>query len=177
MVGGQRGEHHVACGLSPLVRARLALTRTEGTLMMLVRILMVSAAVTLLAACGRTEPVDTARPNATTDAGGRAAPTPPATSVPPDNSATNARDRDGATMTPMDQKENEVDLTLTKKIRQGVIDAEGLSITAKNVKIITADGRVTLRGPVKSVDERNRIVAVAAQLAGANNVDDQLEVE
>lgn len=80
-------------------------------------------------------------------------------------------------MTPMDQKENEVDLTLTKKIRQGVIDAEGLSITAKNVKIITADGRVTLRGPVKSVDERNRIVAVAAQLAGANNVDDQLEVE
>lgn len=134
------------------------------------RLLLAGAAVTLVAtACDRSTPVGGTPTSTTTTA------TNPA--VPADNSAKNKRDRDSATMTPMDQKENEADLTMTQKIRQAVVGADGLSMTAQNIKIITADGRVTLRGPVKSAEERSRINAIATQLAGAGNVDDQLEVK
>jgi hyperosmotically inducible periplasmic protein len=93
----------------------------------------------------------------------------------PDNTGRNVRDR-GATRTSGDQSESKADLTTTQKIRQAVMADKSLSMTAHNVKIITADGVVTLRGPVKTEDERTKIAAKAAQLAGADKVENYLEV-
>jgi osmotically-inducible protein OsmY len=98
----------------------------------------------------------------------------------PDNTAVNARDDHRTTREPklpIDQKETQTDVDLTAKIRQRVVGMEGLSINARNVKIITADGRVTLRGPVNSAGEHDTIAQIANELAGKDNVDDQIEVK
>jgi hyperosmotically inducible protein len=95
----------------------------------------------------------------------------------PDNTGRNVRDTEGSTLTPMDQSEKEADVTLTQRIRQAVMDDDTLSMTAKNIKIITVNGVVTLRGPVDNEQERTRIVAKAEQLAGTKKVDNQLEVK
>jgi osmotically-inducible protein OsmY len=95
----------------------------------------------------------------------------------PDNTGRNVRDSGGGTLTPMDQSEKEADVTLTQQIRKAVVDDDTLSTTAKNIKIVTVDGVVTLRGPVDNEQERTRIVAKAEQLAGAKNVKNQLEVK
>jgi len=94
----------------------------------------------------------------------------------PDNTGVNARDRNGQQLTPMDQGGSESDRSTTQKIRQAVVGDKGLSFTAKNVKIITVNGRVTLRGPVNSAAERASIEAKARDVAGAQ-VDNQLEVK
>jgi hyperosmotically inducible periplasmic protein len=94
----------------------------------------------------------------------------------PDNSAENARDRDHQTLTPMDQSNKPEDLRMSSKIRQAVAKDDQLSTEAKNIKIITINGTVTLRGPVKSDGERAEIVAKAAQIAGEANVHSELEV-
>jgi osmotically-inducible protein OsmY len=98
------------------------------------------------------------------------------TAVEPDNSGRNVRDRSGDTKTPGDQSENEADRTITQNIRQAITGDESLSTNAKNVKIITNDGTVTLRGPVKSEKEKTEIEAKAKQVAGVKRVDNQLEV-
>src|SRR5262245_22650617 len=98
----------------------------------------------------------------------------------PDNTARNARDADrvgGNPKLPIDQNENKADIDTTAKIRQRVVKIEGLSVNGRNVKIITADGKVTLRGPVESEAEREKITAIARDVAGNSNVDDQLEVK
>ena len=92
-----------------------------------------------------------------------------------DNSARNARDRGNRTLTPLDQGNGADDIKISQQIRQA-ITAGGLSVNAQNVKIITTNGRVTLRGPVRSADEKMRIAEFAARFAGAGNVDDQLEL-
>ena len=95
-----------------------------------------------------------------------------------DNSRKNVRDRDDATLTPGDQGNTPADLEITQKIRKAlVIDASGYSMTAKNIKIITVNGKVTLRGPVKTDAEKAGIVTLAKSVAGDANVDDQLEVK
>ncbi len=97
-------------------------------------------------------------------------------STAPDNSAVNARDRSDQTKTPGDQAENEADRTISQNIRKELSADDSLSTNGKNVKIITADGKVTLRGPVKSDAEKSTIVAKAQQVAGVKNVDNQLEI-
>jgi len=97
--------------------------------------------------------------------------------APPDNTKVNKRDVGSGSLTPMDQKENQTDLQITQRIRKAVVGDGSLSFTAKNVKIITANGKVTLRGPVKSDEERGAIEAAAVRVAGAGNVDDQIEVK
>jgi hypothetical protein len=92
------------------------------------------------------------------------------------NTGMNVRDRDGNLPTPEDQSNNESDLQITARIRQAILDDETLSVTAENIKIVTVDGRVTLRGPVKSAAEKSSIVAKAQQVAGTTQVDDQLEI-
>jgi len=77
----------------------------------------------------------------------------------------------------MDQSNSASDLKITQQIRQAVMADGSLSFTAKNVKIITANGKVTLRGPVKSEQERQSIETSARKVAGDSNVDDQLEVK
>ena len=96
--------------------------------------------------------------------------------VAPDNSGRNVRDRDNQTKTPGDQSENEADRTITQNIRQAITSDDSLSTNAKNVKIITNDGTVTLRGPVKSEKEKTDIEAKAKQVAGVKRVDNQIEV-
>lgn len=98
------------------------------------------------------------------------------TAVEPDNSGRNVRDRDDQNKTPGDQSESEADRAITQNIRQAVTADDSLSTNAKNVKIITSDGTVTLRGPVKSEKEKADIEAKAKQVAGVKKVDNQLEI-
>jgi hyperosmotically inducible protein len=94
-----------------------------------------------------------------------------------DNTKRNARDADGNTLTPLDQGGSEADRTITQQIRKQVVAHDQLSTNAKNVKIITQDGVVTLRGPVKSTEEKAAIASVATKTAGVKRVDNQLEIE
>jgi hyperosmotically inducible periplasmic protein len=94
-----------------------------------------------------------------------------------DNTKRNARDADGNTLTPLDQGENDADRTITQQIRKQVVDHDQLSTNAKNVKIITQNGVVTLRGPVKSAEEKAAIASVATKTSGVKRVDNQLEIE
>ncbi len=93
----------------------------------------------------------------------------------PDNTGRNARDRDDQTLTTEDQSESKADRMLSQKIRRAVVEDDSLSNSAHNIKIITVDGVVTLRGPVKSAQERNAIGAKAVKIAGADKVKNQLE--
>jgi hypothetical protein len=92
------------------------------------------------------------------------------------NTGVNVRDQDGMAKTPMDQKENEPDINITADIRKRVVDGE-FSLDAQNVKIITQDGKVTLRGLVKNEEEKQNIERIARDVAGADKVDNQLEVK
>ena len=98
------------------------------------------------------------------------------TAVAPDNSGRNERDRNDATKTPGDQSESEADRTISQNIRKAVTADDSLSTNGKNVKIITVDGVVTLRGPVKSEAEKTNIESKAKQIAGVKNVENQLEI-
>jgi hyperosmotically inducible protein len=91
------------------------------------------------------------------------------------NTKINDRDRHG-TLTPMDQGGGG-DRDITAAIRRSVVADKALSFTAKNVKIITVGGKVTLRGPVKSDEEKSAIEAKAKAAPGVSSVDNQLEVK
>jgi hyperosmotically inducible protein len=93
-----------------------------------------------------------------------------------DSTAQNKADRSGDTLTPLDQGESAGDRETTQGIRKAVVGDDSLSFTAKNVKIITRDGRVTLRGPVNSTKERDAIGEIARRVAGGTQVDNQLQV-
>ena len=97
------------------------------------------------------------------------------TNVPADNTDKNERDRNAAALTPGDQGGSEADRTVTQHVRQGVMDADALSTTGKNVKIITVDGVVTLRGPVNTAQEKATIASIAQRVNGVKRVDNQLE--
>ena len=95
-----------------------------------------------------------------------------------DNSAKNVRDRNNTTLTPGDQGTSDADRQITQKVRQMVVSSTNdYSMTAKNIKIITDNGKVTLRGPVKTDAEKSGIESIAKNVAGDANVDDQLEVK
>jgi len=98
------------------------------------------------------------------------------TAVEPDNSGRNVRDRNNATQTAGDQSENEADRTITQSLRKAITDDDSISTNGKNVKVVTIDGTVTLRGPVKSEKEKADIGAKAKQIAGLKKVDNQLEI-
>jgi hyperosmotically inducible protein len=94
----------------------------------------------------------------------------------PDNTKVNQRDRDSASPTADNQKMNPADRETTKKIRAAIHDDKSLSTYAHNIKVITQDGKVTLKGPVRSEDEKSNIAIKATQVAGDGNVDNQLDV-
>jgi len=95
----------------------------------------------------------------------------------PDNTAINERDRSRETQTSGDQSNSSADLKITQAIRQVLMNDSELSTTAKNVKIITNNGQVTLRGPVKTAQEKEKIDQLAKSAAGGAKIDDQLEVK
>lgn len=96
--------------------------------------------------------------------------------VAPDNTAINERDGDDRLKTPFDQSNAQADIDITARIRQRIVDLPGLSVNARNVKIVTAGGQVTLRGPVANADEQAAIEKIAKDVAGAAKVDSQLEI-
>lgn len=93
-----------------------------------------------------------------------------------DNTARNVRDRKDQTLTPLDQGKSTADIDSTARIRKAVRAEKGLSVNAQNVKIITVNGRVTLRGVVNTEQEKRRIGEIAASIA-TSGVDNQLEVK
>jgi hyperosmotically inducible periplasmic protein len=95
----------------------------------------------------------------------------------PDNTATNERDRSGETKTSGDQLNSSADLKTTQAIRQALMKDDELSMTAKNIKVITANGHVTLRGPVKTAQEKTKIDQLAKSAAGGAQIDNQLDVK
>ena len=96
--------------------------------------------------------------------------------VNPDNTAKNERDRSGETQTSGDQSNSSADLKTTQAIRQALMKDSELSATAKNIKVITTNGHVTLRGPVKTAQEKSKIDQLAKSAAGGAQIEDQLEV-
>ena len=96
----------------------------------------------------------------------------------PDNTSVNKQDRDTNQPTADQQKNNASDLDLTKNIRRYIMADKSLSSDAHNVKVISQDGTVTLKGPVKSEAEKSAIVSKAVSLAGsADKVVDQMSVK
>jgi osmotically-inducible protein OsmY len=98
--------------------------------------------------------------------------------VKPDNTKVNQRDKNPGEVTADQQKMNPADRALTAKIRKSVMADKGLSTYAHNVKIISQDGTVTLKGPVHSDDEVKSIMAKATEVAGSpDKVINQMSVK
>jgi hyperosmotically inducible protein len=94
----------------------------------------------------------------------------------PDNTKVNARDRQPGAVTADQQKNNVSDREATQKIRQSLMRDKALSTYAHNVKVIAQDGRITLKGPVRSDAERQAVEAKAADVVGADRVVNELSV-
>jgi hyperosmotically inducible periplasmic protein len=94
-----------------------------------------------------------------------------------DNTKRNASESNKNTDTAEKQSNSKDDLTLTQKIRQAVMKEGSLSMNAKNVKIIAQDGKITLKGPVDSQQEKDTIGTKAEEIAGKEKVSNQLEVK
>jgi len=91
----------------------------------------------------------------------------------PDNTKTN---KDQSAPTADDQKMNASDREITQKIRKSIHQDNSLSTYAHNIKIISQDGKVTLRGPVRSEDDKKSLQAKAVAVAGEGNVTNLLEI-
>jgi hyperosmotically inducible periplasmic protein len=94
-----------------------------------------------------------------------------------DNTKTNERDRSANEPTADQQKENGSDRDITQQIRQSIMKDKSLSTYAHNIKVITQHGQVTLKGPVRSADEKQAIEAKAAEVAGVDKVTSELNVK
>jgi hyperosmotically inducible protein len=96
--------------------------------------------------------------------------------TPPDNTKVNKRDQAKGAATADQQKENPNDREITQKIRRALMDDKTLSTYAHNVKVITQDGQVTLKGPVRTEDEKNTVEAKATEVAGVGRVTNQISI-
>ena len=99
------------------------------------------------------------------------------TATPADNTKVNERDRNKNEPTADQQKENRSDRDITQQIRQSIMKDKSLSTYAHNVKIITQNGQVTLKGPVRSEDEKKTVEAKATEVAGENKVTSELDIK
>ena len=99
------------------------------------------------------------------------------TSPAPDNTKVNERDRSQNEPTADQQKDNRSDRDITQQIRQSIMKDKSLSTYAHNVKIVTQDGQVTLKGPVRSEDEKKAIEAKATEVAGDGKVTSELNIK
>jgi len=97
--------------------------------------------------------------------------------VPADNTKMNQGDQKASQPTADQQKDAHADLHMTQQIRKAIVQDKSLSTYAHNVKIITQNGQVTLKGPVRSDDEKRALEAKAIEIAGAGNVNDELNVK
>jgi hyperosmotically inducible periplasmic protein len=95
----------------------------------------------------------------------------------PDNSRVNQQDRAADQPTADQQKNNRSDREITQQIRQAIMKDKSLSTYAHNVKVITQNGQVTLKGPVRSEDEKRTVEAKAAEIAGETKVTSELDIK
>jgi hyperosmotically inducible periplasmic protein len=95
----------------------------------------------------------------------------------PDNTKVNERDQSQNEPTADQQKDNRSDRDITQQIRQSLMKDKSLSTYAHNVKIVTQHGQVTLKGPVRSEDEKKAIEAKAAEVAGDGKVTSELNIK
>jgi len=100
--------------------------------------------------------------------------TPPQT--PPDNTKVNTRDRAKGAVTADQQKENASDRELTQKIRKSLMADKALSTYAHNVKVVAQGGQVTLKGPVRTEEEKRNVEAKAVEVAGAGHVVNEISI-
>ncbi len=94
----------------------------------------------------------------------------------PDNTKVNTRDRAEGAVTADQQKENPADRDLAQKIRRSLMRDKTLSTYAHNVKIVSQGGQVTLKGPVRSAQEKQDIEAKAVEVAGAGRVVNEISI-
>ena len=94
----------------------------------------------------------------------------------PDNTKINKRDRNEQTLTPLDQSNKKADIRVTQAIRKSIL-RHHLSVDAKNIKIITINGDVTLRGPVNNSTEKEKIAKLTKEVPGIKTLNNQLEVK
>ena len=98
------------------------------------------------------------------------------TQTPQDNTKVNTRDRAAGAVTADQQKENPTDRDLAQKIRRSLTRDKALSTYAHNVKVVAQGGQVTLKGPVRSEQEKKDIEAKAVEVAGAGHVVNEISV-
>ena len=98
-------------------------------------------------------------------------------SMPADNTKVNQRDRNAGEPTADQQKNTTSDRDITQQVRKAIMSDKSLSTYAHNVKIITQNGQVTLKGPVRSDEEKRAVEAKAAQVAGQDKVTSELDVQ
>jgi hyperosmotically inducible protein len=94
-----------------------------------------------------------------------------------DNTKVNKRDRAASQPTADQAKNTKSDREIMQQIRKAVVDDKSLSTYAHNVKIISAHGKVTLKGPVHSEEEKKNIESKATEVAGSGNVTNQISVK
>jgi osmotically-inducible protein OsmY len=100
------------------------------------------------------------------------------TSAQPDNTEINQRDRSSnSEVTAESQKNNRSDVEITRQIRQKIVKDDSLSSNAHNVKIITQNGNVVLKGPVQSSAEKSKIEREAQNVAGVKSIQNKLEIK
>lgn len=93
-----------------------------------------------------------------------------------DNTGINKRDQSLKELTADQQGETKQDRDITQKIRRAIIEDKSLSTSAHNVKIITVGGMVTLKGPVRSEEEKRVIEQKAAQIAGIDKIKSEIGI-
>jgi osmotically-inducible protein OsmY len=94
----------------------------------------------------------------------------------PDNTGTNKRDRDSGAATAQEQSNDAADRQVVQEIRRAIMKDKSLSGYAHNVKIISQDGAIVLRGPVRSDDEKRTVESIAQNVAGSRPVRSEIEV-
>jgi osmotically-inducible protein OsmY len=94
-----------------------------------------------------------------------------------DNTAMNKRDSSNATTLPTDQSNAKSDLQVAAAVRKAITSDKSLSTLAHNVKVVTQNGEVTLRGPVKTADEKSRVAQLATNTAGVTRVNNELDIK
>lgn len=140
---------------------------------------VVAAVAFVTAACNRAPDTSTAPSGGSSDrfsqgsGSGSKAPD----SYAPDNTGRNERDRSGGAVTPEDQGGSDSDREITRQIRREITGNSEFSTVAGNIKIITEDGKVTLRGPVNTAQEQQELGDLAKKVPGVSAVDNELEVK
>lgn len=94
-----------------------------------------------------------------------------------DNTDLNTRDKNGDTLTPQKQPNSELDIDVLAAVRSAIVDDSNLSTAAHNVKIMVVKGVVTLRGPVKNLNEKARVEELTRKVAGVVSIDNRLDID